>query len=59
MAKKKGNPELIIELNERVTRLETDISWIKEKISCLDRKVWYILTGIIISILVAILGSVI
>ncbi len=45
----------IEELTVRVTALEANQKWIIEKLKDLDQKVWYILSGIIISILLAIL----
>jgi len=64
--KKKSNDDPIypsfeqfIELQERVTRLEEATSWIREKLDSIDRRTWYILAGVIVSILAVILGNVI
>jgi len=50
---------------ERIASLETDVSWlksdvkeIKDKIKEIDQKIWYIITGIVISILITILTRV-
>jgi hypothetical protein len=47
---------------ERLASLETDVGWlkndigeIKNKIKEIDQKIWYIITGIVISILITIL----
>ena len=48
-----------LELQERVARLEEATSWMKDKLESIDKRTWYILAGIIVSILVAILGNVI
>ena len=47
---------------ERLASLETDVGWlkndisdIKSKIKEIDQKIWYIITGIVISILITIL----
>ncbi len=43
------------ELTVRVATLEANQKWIIEKLKDLDQKVWYILSGVIISVLLAIL----
>lgn len=48
-----------IELQERVARLEEATSWIKEKLNSIDKRTWYILAGVIVSILAIILGNII
>jgi hypothetical protein len=47
---------------ERIASLETDVGWLKNdvreikgKIKEIDQKIWYIITGIIFSILITIL----
>lgn len=55
MVRKKNDPPLLFEFNERITRLETDMTWVKDKLKCLDKRLWYILTGIVISILLTIM----
>jgi len=56
---KNDDPPSIELLAERVTALEVDVKWIREHLRCLDKKLWYILTGVIISILASILVAVI
>jgi hypothetical protein len=60
MKNKKNNSNPII--FERIASLETDVRWlkndvreIKSKIKEIDQKVWYIISGIILSILITIL----
>jgi len=55
VVRKKNDPPLLFEFNERITRLETDMTWVKDKLKCLDKRLWYILTGIVISILLTIM----
>ena len=38
-----------------VGKIETDISWMKGEISTLSNKTWFIITGVILSIVVQIL----
>ena len=52
------NPE-ILRLSERVARLEVDMRWTVKLLEKVDKRSWYILSGIIISILVSILGRLI
>jgi len=49
--KKKRNPDILISMDERLTRVETDIDWIKKKINCIDKKIWWLLTTIIIALI--------
>jgi len=55
---REANPE-ILKLSERVAKLEADMIWVRELLEKVDRRSWYILTGIIVSILVSILGRLI
>jgi hypothetical protein len=55
--KKNKDPQMV----ERIAVLETDVSWIVDKLKDfdkklkdVDRRIWYILTGIVISILISI-----
>lgn len=50
MAKRKNNPKV---LAERITILETNYSWIKLKLEKVDQRTWYILGGVIVTILLA------
>lgn len=62
MGRKRRNnpdPDFIIDLTAKVSRLETDICWIKKKLATLDKRIWYILSGIIITILITIVGALI
>jgi hypothetical protein len=53
---KKKDPVLVLNgIEERVTRLETNVSWIIKSLEKLDKRLWYIVTAIIINILLAIL----
>ena len=52
-------PINIVELHERVVRLEESMLWIKEKMECIDRRTWYILSAVILSILLILLKAVI
>jgi hypothetical protein len=58
MKKKNSNPIIF----ERIASLEADVGWLKNdvkeikgKIKEIDQKIWYIITGIVISILITIL----
>ena len=55
---REANPE-ILRFSERVAKLEADMIWVRELLEKVDRRSWYILTGIIVSILVSILGRLI
>jgi len=55
---REANPE-ILRLLERVAKLEADMIWVRELLEKVDKRSWYILSGIIISILVSILGRLI
>jgi len=44
----------LVELTERVTRLEEDNKWMKSQLKEIARRDWYILGGIIISVLIGI-----
>jgi len=55
---REANPE-ILKLSERVAKLETDMRWVRELLEKVDKRSWYILAGIIVSILVSILARLI
>ncbi|MEM2566929.1 MAG: hypothetical protein QXH20_00435 [Candidatus Bathyarchaeia archaeon] len=38
----------VVGLAERVTRLETDLCWIKSKLECIERRQWETLVGVIV-----------
>jgi hypothetical protein len=44
-------------IHERLVALETDMKWVKERLDSLDHRIWYILAGVIISILITILSK--
>ena len=44
----------VLSLTERVARLEEDNKWMKRRVEEIARRDWYILGGIIISILIGI-----
>ena len=44
----------LVELIERITRLEEDNKWLKSQLKEIARRDWYILAGISISILIGI-----
>ena len=46
--------EQVLSLTERVARLEEDNKWMKRRVEEIARRDWYILGGIIISILIGI-----
>lgn len=52
--KKKDDP-ILLELSERVTRLEADMSWIKEKLRNVDSRTWYILGSVLLGVLLTLL----
>ena len=62
MAAEEGNdPErcpcdykTLVELTERITRLEEDNRWMKRRLEEIARRDWYILGGISISVLIGI-----
>jgi len=45
----------LVELTERVARLEEDNRWLKRRLEELDRRTWWILSGIIVTILIEVL----
>jgi len=55
---REANPE-ILKLSERVARLEVDMLWTVKLLEKVDRRTYYILAGIIVSILVSILARLI
>jgi len=46
-------------VKEDIAILKTDLKWVKESVDSLDKKQWYIITGIVIVILTEILLKVI
>ena len=54
MAKKSEEDPEIVRLSERVARLEENIKWIMKSLEKVDRRTWYILTSVLLSILVMI-----
>jgi len=44
----------LVELTERITRLEEDNKWLKSQLKEIAKRDWYILAGISISILIGI-----
>ena len=44
----------LVELTERITRLEEDNKWLKRRVEEIARRDWYILGGISISVLIGI-----
>jgi hypothetical protein len=62
MRKKKAVKDPEPNFFERLASLETDVGWlkndvseIKDKIKEIDQKIWYIISGIVVSILITIL----
>jgi len=51
------NPE-ILKLSERVAKLEADIVWIKNLLEKVDKRTWYILISVLLSILVMIWNAI-
>ena len=47
--------EKLVELTERVARLEEDNRWLKRRLEELDRRTWWILSGIVVTILIEVL----
>jgi hypothetical protein len=45
VAKKKSENDPVI---ERLTRLETDMQWVKQGLKNLDNRLWYVLVSVII-----------
>lgn len=52
--RKHNNDCMFDDIIERITRLETDMNWVKSRIEKLDTRLLQILIGVIISILVGI-----
>lgn len=48
------NDPVLADLRERMAKIETDIQWIKIQLSENDRRTWYILSGVIVSVLISI-----
>jgi len=46
------------DIKTNIAILQTDITWIKEKLNTLDKRVWYIVTGIIVAIILNLLQMV-
>jgi len=53
MAKKNNVWDHIEKINREMGEVKTDISWIKEKLEKVEQRTWYILSGVIISIILA------
>ncbi len=47
--------EKLVELTERVARLEEDNRWLRRRLEELDRRTWWILSGIVVTILIEVL----
>ena len=45
----------LVELTERVARLEEDNRWLRRRLEELDRRTWWILSGIVVTILIEVL----
>jgi len=45
----------VISIERRITKLETEITWLKETIKKIETRIWYVLGSIIIFGLVSIL----
>ena len=43
-------------LSRDVAILQTDMKWVKEIVSKLDRRTWFIVTGIVITILITLIN---
>jgi len=53
------NPYVSIPLIlERISKIETDISWLKQCIEKLDRRLWYLIVTIFINIVVFIIQDI-
>jgi hypothetical protein len=52
---KKPKKDPMLNLNERITALEVNVQWLKEKVEKIDSRVWYILVSVILGILITIL----
>jgi len=47
--------EVVVELREKVAKLETDVKWIKGILHKVDVRTWFILAGVIVGVLAALL----
>lgn len=58
-SKKRNNLDCIYDLEVKVASIETDVKWIKEKLSKLDSRVNQLIIAVIIALLVGIFIKVI
>ena len=42
------------EVKENVATMKTDIKWLKESMERVDRRTWYIATGILITVIISV-----
>lgn len=61
MRKKKRNPNFVTlkichqrhsQLDKKVSVLQNDMGWVREKLDSVDKRTWVIVTGIIISVII-------
>ncbi len=45
----------LVELTERVARLEEDNRWLKRRLEDLDSRTWWILGGVVLTVLIEVL----
>jgi hypothetical protein len=45
----------LVELTERVARLEEDNKWLKRRLEDLDSRTWWILGGVVLTVLIEVL----
>ncbi|MGQ9468497.1 MAG: hypothetical protein ACUVTD_01510 [Nitrososphaerales archaeon] len=52
-----GDPvvERLTKIEDRLTRVESDIAWLKNLYKSLDYRVWFIVAGVVVTILVSLL----
>ena len=62
MADKDNDPDrcpcdykTLVELTERVARLEEDNRWLKRRLEDLDSRTWWILGGVVLTVLIEVL----
>lgn len=56
--RKKGDDPTMVELRERLARVETHLEWVKKKLESVDQRSWWILGSVVVLGVVAILIAV-
>jgi len=58
MSKRRTEDPLMIELRERLARVETHVEWMRKKLESIDNRSWWILGSVVVLGVIAILIAV-